>query len=163
MSLGRNNVFKFTVTGTPMIRTFSHRAVTDTALALRLPNRFMLALTCCCASRKTRGALTHSTTTVLLSMTSDSFSFLSACPPVFVRRTPPPIDRWARAAQENPSKYMHYVVGDYESYVGTMAKNYEYGTELEAAALAERLGRPIRIWQGYPKARRGSRLACRYI
>lgn len=69
----------------------------------------------------------------------------------------------ARAAQENPTRYMHYVVGDYESYVDTMAKNYEYGTELEAAALAERLGRPVRIWQGYPKVSRGSHLAYRYM
>ena len=44
---------------------------------------------------------------------------------------------------------MHFVVGDYDSYADNMARNHEYGTQLEAAALAEGLGRRVRVWQGY--------------
>ena len=46
---------------------------------------------------------------------------------------------------------MHFVVGDYDSYADNMARNHEYGTQLEAAALAEGLARRVRVWQGYPK------------
>ena len=47
---------------------------------------------------------------------------------------------------------MPFVVGDYDSYVGTMARNKVYGTQREATALAKELGRDVRVWQGYPKA-----------
>ena len=57
----------------------------------------------------------------------------------------------ARAGQTHREFYVHFVVGDYDSYVDTMARNTVYGTQLEAEALAEVLGRRVRVWQGYPK------------
>ena len=57
----------------------------------------------------------------------------------------------ARAAQAHREFYVHFVVGDYDSYVDNMARNTVYGTQLEAEALAEVLGRRVRVWQGYPK------------
>ena len=50
----------------------------------------------------------------------------------------------ARAAQAHREFYVHFVVGDYDSYVESMARNTVYGTQ-EAEALAEVLGRRVRV------------------
>ena len=50
----------------------------------------------------------------------------------------------ARVAQAHREFYVHFVVGDYDSYVESMARNTVYGTQ-EAEALAEVLGRRVRV------------------